>query len=283
MEVKSPMLINFLVSKSCGVELMKNYSDEFYGPLRSNETKNDFMSPLNLVISVIGLLIVLCTSFQSDKEKDRNQLWLLLKSPVFKEFIYVVSCLLASVIFLPFALLIGATFKIYREYIRHLLMNDKSKQFVSLMQGEDLIWVCEDEKSKSIINVLAFVNCKNEINENLPSQLLQSIRERIYAKLMLPNPFPKLFYRRQRDSSGYFYWTKENNLTVNEYVRYLDSSPSTESIDEEIFKRKMSLICNDPLPADNSALWECLISKQAIKCDEGGDIKYPVRININID
>jgi hypothetical protein len=158
--------------------------------------------------------------------------------------------------------------------VRHHLVKDKSLRFVDFMTGEDTVWVCENDKSKSIINVLAFVNSNNEINENLPNDLLRSIRARVFTKLVLTKQFPKLFYRRMRDLSGYFYWTSDNRLSINDYVRYLGRVNEEDVISEEQMKRKMSLISNDALPAENSALWECLIGPQPIRNEDG--IKYPV-------
>jgi hypothetical protein len=273
MEVKSP-IIKFVLQK-CDVQLMKNYSDDFYGPMRSNDSKSDFVNPLSFAFTLIGLILVLCTNCHFDKEKVWNQLFFLLKSPALKEFCYVLSCLCASLIFLPFTLLIGVTFKIYREYVRYHLLKDKSLKFVDFMTGEDTVWVCENDKSKSIINVLAFVKSKSsEVNENLPRELLQSIRARIFTKLVLIKRFPKLFYRKQRDESGYFYWTSDNTLSINNYVRYLEKFNDSKIMSDDEMKRQMSEICNNALPGNNSALWECLISQQPIQI--GDDIKYPV-------
>ncbi|KAG5670581.1 hypothetical protein PVAND_000833 [Polypedilum vanderplanki] len=278
MEVKSP-IFEFMLKK-CDVQLMKNYSNDFYGPMRHNDTKSDFLDPLNLIFSSCALIVIIFTNFHLDKEKTKSQLFFVLKSPNIKEFFYVVSCLLASIFFLPFILLISITFKIYREYVKHhYLLKNKKLKFVDFMTGEDTVWVCENNNSKSIINVLAFINSNNAINENLPNELLNSIKSKVFSKLVLTNRFPKLFYRRQRDPSGYFYWTNDNSLSINNYVRFLDRFNESIVIKDEEMKRQMSEICNNSLPANNSALWECLIGQQAVQYIDG--IKYPVIFRIH--
>jgi hypothetical protein len=88
-----------------------------------------------------------------------------------------------------------------------------------------------------------------------------------------------MFYRFVRSAEGYFYWTDENSLTINDYVRYLDYTSENESTEKE-FSRRLSVICNSSLPANNSALWECLIGKQMIKGNDG-ELKLPVVFRVH--
>jgi len=270
MEVKNPLFE--LMLKSCDVELMKNYSNEFYGPLRSNDSKADNLESLHLV-SLIVLSIIIFTNFNFDKEKLKNRVLFVLKLPVLKDFLYVFICFLVSLIFVPLVFLIVFSFKIYRAYVAKCLKHDKSSRFKGFLNGADSFWVCEDDNAKFVINALAFVTCGSDVNEKMHEKLLTSIRDRIHSKLMLTNAFPKMFYRRKRDDSGYFYWTDENYLTINDYVRFMSNSNDIFTTDDD-FKDQMSSICNQPLPANHSAVWECLISRQAIQYDDG--IKYPV-------
>lgn len=272
MEVKRPIIE--LMLKSYDAELMKNYSNEFYGPLkRSNETKHDEYILLHIA-GAIGILIVIFTNFNFDKEKLRNKVLFVIKSPALKDFLYVTICFLMSLIFVPILLLCTLSFVIYRKFVQKSLARSKSSSFKGFLSGEDSFWVCEDDVSKSVINVLAYVKGSQELDGKLHERLLESIRNRIYTKLMLTNQFPKMFYQRKRDESGYFYWTDENQLTINDYVR-LTSQSDQDFITEDDLKDLMSDICNEPLPASHSALWECLISKQAIQFEDG--VKYPVR------
>ncbi|XP_070507604.1 O-acyltransferase WSD-like [Chironomus tepperi] len=267
MEVKNPIIEKF--------ELMKNYSNEFYGPLRTNDTKADNVVPLHLV-SLVLMSIIIFTNFNFDKEKLKNRVLFVLKSPAIREHLYVITCFLVSMMFMPIVVLIVSAFKIYRAYVAKCIKNNKS--FKGFLVGEDSFWVCEDDHAKSVINVLAFVNCGSDVSDKMHEKLLTSIRDRIHSKLMLPNTFPKMFYRKKRDESGYYYWTDENYLTINDYVRFMNNSQDMFMTDDD-FKDQMSSICNQSLPANHSALWECLISRQAIQYDDG--IKYPVIFRVH--
>lgn len=272
MEVKNPIIELFY--KSCGVESMKNYSDNFYGPLKFNDERNELLSPLQMSCMSCFLIVIL-TNISLDKEKIWNRLLFILGSRGLREFLHVVICLAFALILLPVLLAIFVIFKIHKELIKSQLLRDKSLHFKGFIEGEDVVWMLENKNTKSIINVLAFVDVNGDFDLLLPESLLQSIRDRIYTKLMLPNLFPKLFYRTQRSPSGYFYWINENESTINEYVRIIENDSENVEISEEEFRNKMSEICNQSLPAEDTALWECLISRQAMRC-KNGELKIPV-------
>lgn len=272
MEVQNPIIKLF---KSCDVQRMKNYSDNFYGPMKtSNEDKNDFLGPFTMACFA-GLFIVTLTNFSLDKEKIWNRIFYIVKSRGLKEFFYTITCLAFALILLPFMLAIFIIFKIHKNMLKSQLKADKKLKFKDFIEGEDVVWMLENEKSKAIINVLAYVNIDGEFNLDLPRNLLSSIRTRIFAKLVLPNTFPKMFYRTQKTPSGYFYWTAENHLAISDYVRYINAKEGNDELSENELKILMSEICNQPLPAKDTALWECLISKNAVRCGDG-KIKIPV-------
>lgn len=268
MKVKNPIIK--LLYKSC-----ENYSDNFYGPLKLNDERNELLSPLQM--SCISCLVIVgLTNISLDKEKIWNRILFILRSRGLQEFLHVVCCLAFAIILLPLLLAIFVTFKIHKELIKSQLLRDnKSLNFKGFIEGEDVVWMLENKNTKSIINVLAFVDVNGDFDLLLPESLLQSIRDRIYTKLMLPNLFPKLFYRTQRSPSGYFYWIDENKLTINEYVRIIENDCENVEISEDEFRNKMSEICNQSLPAEDTALWECLISRQAMRC-KNGELKIPV-------
>jgi hypothetical protein len=271
MEVKNPIMKLF---KSCDVQRMKNYSDNFYGPLKTTDDKNEFLGPFEIAC-LTGLAIVALTNISLDKEKIWSRILYVIKSRGLKEFVFTISCLALALILLPFMLAIFIIFKTYKEMVKRQLKNDKKLNFKDFIEGEDVVWMLENQTSKSIINVLAYVNIEGEFDLSLSKNLLQSIRTRIFAKLVLPNAFPKMFYRSQKTPSGYFYWTTENRLAISDYVRYLNVKEDNDELSEDELKILMSEICNQPLPADDTALWECLISRNVVK---GGDgkLRLPV-------
>lgn len=276
MELKRPIIESVFQSPYVGfMEQARNYSNEFLrpNPLRSNDS-SPFLSPAQFGCFT-GLLIIVFSNYQIDKEKCLNRLWFVLNAPSSRELIFVTTCFLVSMLFMPSTLLVFAVFRIYKELDGLKLRKDQAVAFKGFLNGEDIVWACEDAVSKSIINVLAFVGVKPNDDENLPENLLQSIRNRIQTKLMSTNRFPKMLYRRRKSDSGYYYWTDDNQLTIDDYVRFSKSQKILEAQTEHAFKTEMSEISNDPLPADNTALWECLISQRAVRV--GDDTKYPVR------
>lgn len=277
MEVQNPIIKLF---KSCDVQRMKNYSENFYGPLKASDDKNEFLGAFE-VACLTGLVIVILTNISLDKEKIWSRILYVIKSRGLKEFVFTISCLTFALILLPFMLAIFIIFKIHKAMIKRQLKKDKKLNFKDFIEGEDVVWMLENEASKSIINVLAYVNIDGEFDLKLSKNLLQSIRTRIFAKLVLPNSFPKMFYRTQKTPSGYFYWTTENRLAISDYVRYLNAKEDNDELSEDELKILMSEICNQPLPADNTALWECLISRNVMRSGDGR-LRLPVSIIIYI-
>lgn len=272
MEVKNP-----IIELIYDVQRIKNYSDNFYGPLKLTDERNELISPLQMSI-VTSLIIVVLTNISLDKEKVWNRILFIARSRGLQEFLHVITCLIIALVLLPLLSIIFIIFKIHKEMIKNQLLRDKLRYFKGFIEGEDTVWMLESENNKSVINVLAFVDVHGDFDLLLPESLLQSIRDRIYSKLLLTNQFPKLFYRTQRSPSGYFYWTDDNKLTINDYVRYIENENESENweICESEFREKMSKICNNSLPADDTALWECLISKQPMRCDNTRELKVPV-------
>lgn len=281
MEVQRPLMQLAIESSDLSfMERARNYSNEIFGPnlLRSNDSKSDaLLSPAQFGC-LTGLLIILFSNYQVDKEKCLNRLWFLLSSPKLKEFLLTIICFAVMLVLMPTTLLTFAAFWIYRHCDGLKLRKSESAKFKGFLNGEDIVWACEDSVSKSIINILAFVRAPNAGPLSaLPQNLLNSIRDRIQTKLVLTNRFPKMFYRRRKSDSGYFYWTDENPLTVTDYVRFSEEKSSSGVKSEGEFKREMSELVNEPLPAGNTALWECLIGKEAIRVEDA--LKFPVRFN----
>jgi hypothetical protein len=261
------------------IEHTKNESNEFFVPnflLRTNDTKPHLLLSPAQFGWLTGLLLILLSNYQIDKDKCLNRLKFFLKSSSVGEFVFTTSCFLVWMLLLPLLVLVVGIFRIHKEIDEFKLRQDKSKRFIRSMNGEDIVWACEDGLSKSIINVLAYIRAPTDFDINFSEKLLRSIRDRIFTKLMTTNRFPKMFYRRRNSNSGYFYWTDENHLTINDYVRFSEKKDGENVRNENDFKEEMSAISNQTLPADNTALWECLVGQQMVKV--GNDLKYPVRM-----
>lgn len=277
MEVKSP-IVKFVV-QSRGMDLIefaRNHSNDFFGPdylKTSNERNETYLSPAQFGC-LTGLLIIIFSTYQNDKEKCLKKIWFGIKSSNFREWILVTVCFLAMLLLMPSTLLIFMGFKIYKHVDGLKVRKLEAENFKGFLNGEDIVWACEDSVSKSIINILAYVRGSSTPDLNFAQNILNSIRNRISTKIIEPNRFPKMFYRRRKSDSGYHYWTDDNPLTITDYVRFTDETEPEKPQNEDDFKNKMSEISNQPLPADNTALWECFIGQQVTKA--GDDMKIPV-------
>lgn len=262
--------------KSCDVQRMKNYSANFYGPLKTSDNNNSLLGPFEMSC-LTGLAIVILTNISVDKEKIYNRIHYIIKSRGMQEFIYNISCITIALILLPLLSGIFLIFKLNKAILKRKLRNNKKLHFKDFIEGEDVVWMLEGETSKSVINVLAYVNIDGEFDFNLSTKLLHSIRTRIFTKFVIPKAFPKIFYRSQKSPTGYFYWTTENRLTINDYVRYANLKDDKSELNEDDLKVLMSDICNQPLPANDTALWECLISQNVVRGSDN-KLKLPVGI-----
>lgn len=184
--------------------------------------------------------------------------------------IFIVVCFLLFLVFSPLVSLVIAGFWLLKKIDEVKLRKVQNSNFKNFLNGVDTVWACEDDFSKSIINVLAFVKASEA---NSPQNVLQSLRDRVSTAILSKNRFPKMFYRRVQSDFGYFYWTDENILMIDDYVRFA-SCDSSGILKEDVFRKEMSQISNLPLPADNSALWECLVGQQVVQCRD--DLKLPV-------
>lgn len=184
--------------------------------------------------------------------------------------IRVTVCFLLCLAILPLVLVVIAGFWLFKKIQEVKLRKIQNSNFKDFLNGVDSVWACEDEFSKSVINVLAFVKATEA---NTPQNVLKSLRDRVSTAILSKNRFPKMFYRRVQSDFGYFYWTDENILMIDDYIRFAECDSSGIS-KEEIFRKHMSRVSNSPLPADNSALWECLVGQQLVQCRDG--LKLPV-------
>jgi hypothetical protein len=247
-----------------------NETNEFFGPFLNPQTKHEpIFSPVQFGCFT-GLLLIAFSN-----EKLLNRYTHLLNYSNLREFCFVALCFSIWMLFMPLTLTIFGGFYAFKVMEESKLKKSKSN-FKGILNGEDCVWACDGVFSKSIINVVAYVGAPSDLNGKFANTLLSSIKDRIFTELMAKNPYPKLFYRRRKSESGYFYWTDENDLTVDDYVRLTELTAQENILEEDVFKREMSGILDKPLPDKNSALWECLVGQQMIKV--GDHFKYPVML-----
>lgn len=93
--------------------------------------------------------------------------------------------------------------------------------FKGFFEGPDAFWALEDDISRSVNNVMALVDVTDcvRLHQDPAKVVLNALRktatERVLSK---SNEFPKLLYKRCI-KHGFPFWTDENNLSVNDYIR----------------------------------------------------------------
>lgn len=58
----------------------------------------------------------------------------------------------------------------------------------------------------------------------------------------------------------------------------MDDLNDAEIMTENEFKQSVCVVSNNPLPGNNTALWETLVCRKKVSTENG--IKYPVRFQI---
>lgn len=143
-----------------------------------------------------------------------------------------------------------------------------------MLSGPDLVWSCESDHSKAVINILAYVEVTND--KRFAEKFLDSLKQRFIDQLVkADHPYQKMFYRRAKEQD-YHYWTNKEQLSIHDYVRFLEPTNERKFLSEEEFAQIMSKISNENLPGDNTALWEVLIGQQIVRSKANGPGKLPV-------
>lgn len=250
------------------IECVKNHSSGLFGPqYPKSENSTTFLSQTQFGwITALILFAVLL-----EKEKTLNRIKSLMDPQKICDGILTALCFLLFLVSSPLVVVVIVGFWMLKKIEEFKLRKIQNPIFKDFLNGEDAVWACEDEFSKSFINVLAFIRASDE---NTPQNVLQSLREKVSTAVLSKNLFPKMFFRRIQSDFGYFYWTDENILMIDDYVRLASCDNSEAVLKEDTFRKQMSRISNMPLPADNSALWECLVGQQLVQCRD--DIKLPV-------
>lgn len=229
------------------------------------ENTDDEANQTSSTLSVPSTLLAFGLIFTSDKRFVN--IWFNVKTngiSTLLDFLLFVSFL----VFLPIHLLVLCGFWINKKV--DAIKSNQLEHFKGYLTGEDVFWACEDEKSKFIINVVVYVGFDR--NEKLDN-LIEKIQHRFEVKR---EKFAKLFYIRSKTNKGYFYWSTESHLKINDYVRKLDLDYDSE----DSFKSQLSSVVNLPLPSENKSLWECLVGRTAFEC-ENGRMMIPVVFRVH--
>ena len=197
----------------------------------------------------------------------------------YNNYFFIIVTFLQFLIMSPLFILLFAYYEIYKYVIGVIIRKKYGKHFKGFLEGSDVVWALGGDDSRGVINVMAFIEEK-EINEKSSRDILLSLRKRISGKLMRnTQPHPKMFYKRTEEM-GYFFWTDLSDLTIEDYIRYLDIVPAKnmdkKSIESDDLRSFMSRLSNSKLPGDHSSSWEILVGRQPVYDKERSVFKYPV-------
>lgn len=175
----------------------------------------------------------------------------------------LVASLVVAILLVPLFAAIMCGFAVYRRCLKVALKREYKGRFCGLLEGHDANWVLEDEKCKSVINVL----CNFE-GVDSSAQILIALRKRLASRLLGKHqPHPKLFYRRGI-RGGFAFWFKvyPSEIFIEDFVRLVDiPSKSVDFVTSEEVKAWIGQVYNSDLPKEHTTSWEILVSKKPLE------------------
>ncbi|XP_047534862.1 putative diacyglycerol O-acyltransferase MT0231 [Vanessa atalanta] len=193
------------------------------------------------------------------KIKMEDRVWL-------QKFFILITLMLV----LPFVLSLLLLASFYK-LICSVIIKRKDKHFAGFLNSFDVFWSLEDDATKSIISVLGVIESKSS------QDLVDHIREKL-QNIIQNSDAEKIFYRRNEEF-GFYYWRKCCYIDINQYVRIVDVSNSTE-LNISDLEEIMTEIAYQPLPFNDEGLFQILITNQKLKSDNKND-EYGVIFRIH--
>ncbi|XP_025265778.1 uncharacterized protein LOC112638389 isoform X2 [Camponotus floridanus] len=185
--------------------------------------------------------------------------------------LFAIVAIILAYLFSPLTLIILNFLYIYRCLIEIILRIQLKDKFVGFLKGTDCVWASEDAVCLSVLNILIIIE-KPKQNSNVI--FLEGLKNLIHDRIVSKTTgtiFEKLFYRR-RQKFGYYFWERnEEEIDLNNRIRWLecenaDCDGSCEDVSSEFFRKNLGSICNKTLPDDHTAAWEILVGK---RCSRG--------------
>ncbi|XP_058053823.1 uncharacterized protein LOC131205651 [Anopheles bellator] len=199
--------------------------------------------------------------------------------------IYTFLAFLEFVLISPLLVGVILVFKFYRTAIELVLRQRHGNHFKGLLDGADVVWAIENENSRGMINILTHVEePSGGHHSTISAEILLTLRKRISSRLMgYYQPHPKMFWKRNVEL-GYYFWSDQSQLTVEDYIRYLELVPLSEGqshIEEHHLRTLLSAINNRNLPAAHTSSWEVLVGRQPIIDESKHILKYPILFRVH--
>ncbi|XP_055629402.1 uncharacterized protein LOC129770532 [Toxorhynchites rutilus septentrionalis] len=202
-----------------------------------------------------------------------------------RKFLFILGTFLEFVLLSPVFFLVYVSFRCYRSGVAFTLKRRYGSHFKGLLDGTDVVWAIEGDNSRGMINIMAYIEEPDEnLNNNTSAELLLVLRKRISSRLMRSQqPHPKMFWKRNLEL-GYYYWSDLSDLTIEDYIRYLEYIPLEEHeryIDEPKLRGLISAICNRRLAGNHTSSWEILVGRQPQLDKERNVLRFPILFRVH--
>lgn len=202
-----------------------------------------------------------------------------------RRFLFVLVTFLQFAIISPILCLVFFAFRLYRAVIGIILSWRHGAHFMGLLDGADVVWAIERDNSRGMINIMAYIEeSADDEASSSSAEMLLVLRKRISSRLMgAIRSHPKMFWLRKLEL-GYYYWSDLSDLTIEDYIRYLEYIPLESGeryIDERKLRTLMSEINNRYLLRSHTASWEILVGRQPLLDKKRNVLRFPVIFRVH--
>ncbi|XP_062559558.1 uncharacterized protein LOC134224249 [Armigeres subalbatus] len=238
-----------------------------------------------------GVLVILFLRHKCNRLKDELSIYKRIETLTMidvRHFLFILITFLEFVVLSPILFSIFYGFKCYRTIVARVLKRRYGSHFKGLLDGADVVWAIERDNSRGMINIMAYIEEPVHMlatkEYSTSAELLLVLRKRISSRLMRSyQAHPKMFWKRHLEL-GYYWWSDLSELTIEDYIRYLEYIPLRENeqhIDERKLRAVMSDINNRHLPDGHSSSWEILVGRQPLLDEKRGILRYPIIFRVH--
>ncbi|XP_050092935.1 O-acyltransferase WSD-like [Anopheles aquasalis] len=243
------------------------------------------LSPVQLGF-ISGLILFMFLKHKIGRwREEHNHLKFSSATTDIRRVIYTLFTFLEFLLLSPLLIIVVLIFKSYRNGVGFVLRKRHGKHFKGLLDGADVVWAIEDQNSRGMINILAHIEQPLlDHNTAISAEILLTLRKRISSRLMRQyQPHSKMFWKRCVEL-GYYFWSDQSQLTIEDYIRYLDLIPANGDnsfIEESQLRALLSAINNRKLPANHSSSWEVLVGRQPLLNKSNQMLQYPIIFRVH--
>lgn len=202
-----------------------------------------------------------------------------------RRFLFILVTFVEFTVLSPLLFLVFFTFRVCRTVVGIVLSWRHGSHFKGLLAGADVVWAIERDNSRGMINIMAYIEESADNQDNATSaEMLLVLRKRISSRLMgTIRSHPKMFWLRKLEL-GYYYWSDLSDLTIEDYIRYLEYiplEPHERYIDERKLRTLMSGINNRYLLRSHTASWEILVGRQPLLDVKRNVLRFPIIFRVH--